>query len=181
MEHEGRFRLPLSVLLLAIAAGSAVDILLDRPARWLTFHTVYEAGLLVGSLLTIAWLWHGWRHAERSGTELGRQLRQQLEEQAAWREDAERVLTGLGQAIDQQFTRWRFTPSEREIALLLLKGKSHKEIAALTDRSERTVRQHAAAAYGKAGLDGRAALSAFFLEGLRLPDPAAARTASNPG
>lgn len=181
MEKEGRGRLPLSVLLLAIAAGSAVDIALDRPASWLTFHIVYELGLLVGALLMIAWLWRGWRHAERSGTELGRQLRQQLEEQAAWRKDAERVLAGLGQAIDQQFTRWRFTPSEREIALLLLKGKSHKEIAALTDRSERTVRQHAAAAYGKAGVDGRAALSAFFLEGLRLPEPGSARTASNPG
>ena len=61
------------------------------------------------------------------------------------------------------------TPAEREVALQVLKGLSHKEIAAATGRSERTVRQHAAAAYQKAGLDGRAALAAFFLEGLMLP------------
>jgi DNA-binding NarL/FixJ family response regulator len=48
----------------------------------------------------------------------------------------------------------------------LLQGRSHKEIAATSGRSERTVRQHAAAAYEKAGLGGRAELAAFFLEGL---------------
>jgi DNA-binding NarL/FixJ family response regulator len=53
--------------------------------------------------------------------------------------------------------------------LQLLQGKSHKEIAAATGPSERTVRQHAATAYEKAGLGGRAELAAFFLEGLMLP------------
>jgi hypothetical protein len=46
---------------------------------------------------------------------------------------------------------------------------SHKEIAAHTARSERTVRQHAVALYRKAGLAGRAELAAFFLGDLRLP------------
>jgi DNA-binding NarL/FixJ family response regulator len=35
--------------------------------------------------------------------------------------------------------------------------------------SERTVREHARAIYQKAGLTGRAALSAFFLEDLLAP------------
>jgi DNA-binding NarL/FixJ family response regulator len=55
------------------------------------------------------------------------------------------------------------------VALQLLKGFTHKEIAAATDRSERTVRQHAVAVYRKAGLSGRAALAAFFLGDLLLP------------
>jgi DNA-binding NarL/FixJ family response regulator len=58
-----------------------------------------------------------------------------------------------------------------QVALLLLKGYSHKAIAHHTDRSAQTVRQHAASAYRKAGVSGRAQLSAFFLEDLMLPDP----------
>jgi DNA-binding CsgD family transcriptional regulator len=79
------------------------------------------------------------------------------------------LLRGLGDAIDAQFDRWSLTPAEREIALLLLKGLSHKEIAAVRSASERTVRQQAQAIYAKANLSGRAALSAFFLEDLLLP------------
>jgi DNA-binding NarL/FixJ family response regulator len=60
---------------------------------------------------------------------------------------------------------------------LLLKGHGHKQAAALTGRSERTVRQHAVSIYHKAGLSGRAELAAFFLEDLLLPRAAATPTA----
>ena len=53
---------------------------------------------------------------------------------------------------------------------MLLKGYGHKEIAALTRRSERTVRQHAGVVYEKAGIAGRAELAAFFLNDLMLPE-----------
>lgn len=86
-----------------------------------------------------------------------------------WRSESRGLLEGLGKAIDAQFTRWSLTDAEREVALLLLKGLSTKEIAAVRAGSERTVREHARAIYAKAGLSGRAALSAFFLEDLLAP------------
>jgi len=86
-----------------------------------------------------------------------------------WRSEVRDLLQGLGEAIDKQFDRWALTAAEREIALLLLKGLSHKEIAIVRETSERTVRQQAAVIYGKANLGGRAALSAFFLEDMLLP------------
>jgi DNA-binding NarL/FixJ family response regulator len=55
------------------------------------------------------------------------------------------------------------------VALLLLKGLSVKEIAAVRATSERTIRTQARSLYSKAGLTGRAALSAFFLEDLLAP------------
>jgi DNA-binding NarL/FixJ family response regulator len=76
----------------------------------------------------------------------------------------------VARAIDEQFRAWRLTPTEGEIALQLLQGRSHKQIAAATGRSERTVRQHAVVVYQKSGLGGRAELGAFFLEGLMLPE-----------
>jgi DNA-binding CsgD family transcriptional regulator len=88
---------------------------------------------------------------------------------AEWRARAEKLLAGLGAEIDRPFDRWSLTPAEREVALLVLKGLSHKEAAALLGRSERTVRQHAAAVDRKSDLAGRAELAAFFLEDLLLP------------
>lgn len=76
---------------------------------------------------------------------------------------------GLGAAIDSSFADWQLTPAESEVALLLLKGLSHKEVASARDSSERTVRQQARSVYRKAGLGGRACLSAFFLEDLLAP------------
>jgi DNA-binding CsgD family transcriptional regulator len=164
-----QWRPPLAVVLVGIAVGSAIDLVLDQPTELISFHTIYEALLVVGTLAGAGWLWRGWRRAEVEGAELRRMLVQRQAERDQWRAGAERALTGFASAVDQQFQAWRLTPAEREVALLLLKGYGHKEIARQSDRSERTVRQHAAAAYAKAGLDGRAALAGFFLEGLQLP------------
>lgn len=86
-----------------------------------------------------------------------------------WRTESRALLAGLSQAIDEQYSRWNLTEAEREVALLLLKGLSLKEVAAVRAITERTIRAQARAIYTKAGLTGRAALSAFFLEDLLAP------------
>lgn len=156
-------------LLLGIALAGAVDLAFDRPSSWLTFHVLYEVALIVAALAMAVALVRRWRLAEAASRELRRRLAERQAERDAWRASAEQALAGFGAAVDAQFSAWQFTPSEREVALLVLKGLGHKEIAAQTGRSERTVRQHAASAYEKAGLGGRAELAAFFLEGVALP------------
>ena len=64
---------------------------------------------------------------------------------------------------------WGLTPTERDVAMLILKSERHKRIAGLTSRSERTVRQHAVTIYDKSGLRDRAELAAFFLQDLVVP------------
>src|SRR5262245_37255390 len=86
-----------------------------------------------------------------------------------WRTESRELLAGLGEAIDAQFSQWNLTEAEREVALLLLKGLSLKETAAIRATTERTIRAQARSIYSKAGLTGRAALSAFFLEDLLAP------------
>lgn len=90
-------------------------------------------------------------------------------ESEAWHARANQLAAGLGAAIDRQFAAWQLTGAEGETALFLLKGYSHRDIARLTGRAERTVRQHSVAVYRKSGLAGRAELAAFFLEDLLLP------------
>jgi DNA-binding NarL/FixJ family response regulator len=87
----------------------------------------------------------------------------------SWRNQARPLLNGLGSAIETQFARWNLTEAEAEVALLLLKGLSLKEVATVRATTERTVRAHARALYAKSGVTGRAALSAFFLEDLMAP------------
>lgn len=90
-------------------------------------------------------------------------------EAGRWRTQAADLISGLSAAIDDQLQRWGLSEAEKEIALLLLKGLSHKEIAEIREVSEATVRQQAGAIYRKAGLSGRRDLAAFFLEDLLGP------------
>lgn len=169
-EQELRtMRLVLAGLLVAIVVGGTVDLVLDAPERWLSPHVLYELLLIGGAAGASIWLWRAWRGAADSAASLERSLAERIAERDAWRDRARQSLESLGQAVDDQFGRWGLTPAEREVALLLLKGHGHKQIAASSGRSERTVRQHAVTVYRKAGLGGRAELAAFFLEDLRLP------------
>ena len=165
-------RVPLTLLLLAIVAGGAVDVALDGPEDWRSFHVVYELALIAAALGMVAWLWRRWGRAEASAGALRRSLAERQAERDAWRVRAERALEGFARAVDEQFDAWHLTPAEREVAVQLLKGLGHKQIAAATGRSERTVRQHAVAVYDKSGLQGRAELAAFFLDDLAIPDRA---------
>jgi DNA-binding CsgD family transcriptional regulator len=66
--------------------------------------------------------------------------------------------------VEQQMDEWGLSKSEKDIALLLLKGLSHKEIADIRQTAEKTVRHQSGIIYSKSQLEGRAQLSAFFLE-----------------
>ncbi len=86
-----------------------------------------------------------------------------------WKSKAASMLRGLGEKIDEQFEAWDLTAAEKDVALLLIKGASLKEVAISRGTTERTVRQQASAVYTKARLENRAELAAFFLEDLSLP------------
>lgn len=162
-------RLILMGIVLLMIVGGTIDILLDAPTSWWSLHVVYELFLIAAGLVGAVWLWLSWFRAEQANRSLRRSLEDRQQERDAWRASARRVLEGLGSAVSRQFQAWGLTGTEREVALLLLKGRSHKEIARDTGRSERTVRQHSVAVYDKAGVNGRAELAAFFLEDLMLP------------
>jgi len=157
------------VILLVITLGAAFDLLMDRPEQILTFHVLFEISLALVSLGAASWLTWGWYHTQRRVNALRHTADERRDERDAWRARAGRLLDGLAQAMDGQFQEWSLTPAERETAFMLLKGYSHKRIGRLTNRSERTVRQHAVAVYRKAKVANRSELSAFFLEDLFLP------------
>lgn len=169
-ETSSRMRLVLVIALGSIVVGGTADLIMDQPGSWLSFHVFFETLMIAGALLMATTLWLGWWRAERSLQDMKTHLAARQAERDTWKASAQKALEGLGAAIDQQFDAWGLTPAEREVALLLLKGYSHKHVAHGTGRSERTARQHAAAVYEKAGLSSRAELAAYFLEDLLLPE-----------
>ena len=170
-ENQEKLQFVLGLALVSIIVAGTVDLIMDDPERWLTFHVFFELLMIAGASVMATTLWLGWWRSSRSVEELRRSLEERRGERDAWRTSAEQALEGMSRAIDSQFDVWGLTRAEREVALLLLKGHSHKAIARHTGRSPQTVRQHAAVVYRKGELTGRAELSGFFLEDLMLPAP----------
>lgn len=164
--------LVVGVLVLVVVGGIA-DIILDGPESLLSAHVAFELLIVVVSFTSAVMLSRGWwkaaselREAKALLASSNRSLAERQKERDAWRTNAETALAGFGHAVNAQFDAWQLTPTEREVAFLLLQGHGHKQIAGQTGRSERTVRQHAVSVYGKAGLSSRAELAAFFLQDL---------------
>ncbi|WP_396213800.1 helix-turn-helix transcriptional regulator [Gemmatimonas sp.] len=162
--------------LLLVVTGGILDIALDRPQSWWSMHILLEVGMVFVSLAFAILIFTRWRRstaaldqARASLAVTAQQLTERQAERDAWRTSAEQALAGFGAAIDRQFGAWQLTRAEREVALLLLKGLGHKQVAAQLGRSERTVRQQAVDVYRKANLQGRSELAAFFLQDVVLP------------
>ena len=81
-----------------------------------------------------------------------------------WKLKAQSTSQELARLIEAQFESWHLSQSEKDVALLLIKGLSMKEIADFRQTHEKTVRQQATSIYRKSGLSGRQELAAFFLE-----------------
>lgn len=157
------------LLFLTIAAALGVDLAQDYSEGSSLSHLLVEALAASAALAGAAWLVRRYFLLRGEARRLKADLSRSREDAARWREQSRELLQGLGKAVDDQFARWELTPAEKEVGLLLLKGLSHKEAAQVRNTSERTVRQQALALYRKAGIGGRAELSAFFFEDLLLP------------
>ncbi len=173
---EGRELLLLIVALVASAGLATADLAGDLAEGAATWHLMTEAAVTLAVVAGLAVLVRRFvrlrrqqRALHEEASELFARLRESRAEAVRWRREAGDILAGLGVAIDQQFVRWELTGAEKEVALLMLKGLSHKEIAGVRQVSEGTVRQQARTVYKKGGVNGRNELSAFFLEDLLLP------------
>lgn len=154
-----------AILFALVVLFAALDLIADLAEGTTWLHASVEAALVLVGGVGLAVVLGRLAEIPR----LTRRLVQVQAEAERWRSEAKDLLSGLGAAIERQLVRWELTSAEREIALLLLKGLSHKQIADLRQVSEGTVRQQSRAVYKKAGVEGRHDLAAFFLEGLMMP------------
>ena len=174
------------IILLVVVGGVLLFIISDLqfdlkqgvPFSHIAEELVFLALLIVGVVGTIVQL----RAALRRMRELQRDLSVTREDAERWRSEAEALARRVGGAVDEHFSEWGLTSAEKEIALLVLRGLSYKEVAGVRGTAERTVRHQALAIYRKAGVAGRAEMAAVFLSDVlagqgpqRPPQPGAAR------
>ena len=176
--RERRLASGLAAVFAGIAVLAGADLAADLRATTTVRHVLVEGVVCVLGLGGLVWmstrlrgLLRETRHLTDRAEDLAQRLAVSTREVERWRQEAGDLIAGLGDAIDRQLERWGLSQAEKEVALLLLKGLSHKEIGQMRNVAEATVRQQGRAIYQKAGLGGRHELAAFFLEDLLDPRP----------
>lgn len=143
----------ISVLLVIFAA---VDIVHDIANNDGYGHIVSETIIFfLGFLLNIYFVHRATVQvsalAERNQT-IGQELQFSKTENESLKTEQQKFREGLCRAIEAQMKKWGLTPSEVEIAFLLIKGLSNKEIASVRETSESTVRLQCSSIYKKSNL-----------------------------
>lgn len=102
----------------------------------------------------------------------GLMLRRALRDRHRAEEQLRRASGAFMDLLQERFSEWGLTPSERDVALFAIKGLSTAEIASLRATSEGTVKAQTNAIYRKAGVSGRSQLLSLFIEDLMRDDGA---------
>lgn len=142
------------------------DIFEDLKAGSSISHVTQEGLIVLLGLVGIMVLWSRYFSTRRGLNEVKRNLDQARIDLDHFKKETQSLTKGFSQKIDEQLKTWRLTKAEKQIALLIIKGLSNKEIAEIRSTSEKTIRQQASSIYQKANLSGRQELTAFFLEDL---------------
>lgn len=157
----------LGLIMLLNMADVVTDVSLGVP----TWHIVEESLIVLAAGLTAAYLIFEMRSRARELDRVTRTLSRADEQIASITSEMRSARRQYSELIRQQFETWSLTASEQQVAMLLLKGLSFKEIAAVRDTREKTVRQQASTIYAKSGVDGRHAFAAWFLEDFLATQP----------
>jgi DNA-binding CsgD family transcriptional regulator len=162
-------RLVIASVLTIITIIVGLDLITDSKEGVVIWHVFIEGSIALIALFGVFYVLRG-------SVELKHRLEKKVteftdfkKEAELWKRESRKYLDGLSKAIDQQLSKWNLSTAEKEVAFLLLKGMSLKEIAGIRKTAEKTARVQAMAVYSKAGLSGRSELSAFFLEDLLVP------------
>jgi DNA-binding CsgD family transcriptional regulator len=109
----------------------------------------------------------GWRLYEATALELGGDLRNsaRLYEACGAKADAARVLSGQRRKLRRAAFGARLTARERDVARLVARTRSDREIAQALSISVRTVHHHVEALFSKLGVGRRTAVTEQLLDG----------------
>ncbi len=172
--RRGSRGLPFLLLLVlgAVVLAVAMDLVLDlvHSHNLGPVHFLVEIWLVAASGGGVLFLWPRVRRSDREARALEREFQRLAARARTDREAADRAVSeyqdlfrGLQATVMDELGRWGLTEAEQEVAILLLKGNPHRDVARARGTSERTVREQAQAVYRKSGLGGRTELAAHFL------------------
>lgn len=152
------------VLLVIITLLTTSDLISDYLEGTEFWHLAIEALVVLMSVGGIAYLLKAFIKRQRELDIVKAQLIETNDNLSEARKQISVAGQEYSQVIQKQFDVWQLTPSEKEVASLLLKGLSFDEIANVRNTKEKTVRQQATAIYRKSNLGSRHEFAAWFFE-----------------
>lgn len=140
-----------SVLALAFLGDSVIDVLAlrEEPTSY-TFREVMQVAGLAALVASLGLNWHLLRMILAQGRDLQGRV--------------ETAALGFEALVDAEFAAWELSPTEREVALLVIKGFSNPEIAGIMGKSEGTVKTQSNAIFRKAGVNSRVQLVGLIVD-----------------
>lgn len=154
----------ITTILIIIMILNALDVLVDIELGVPFWHIIQEASLVLLSALGAGLLIFHMRKKNKVLHDLAANLAAANKQVALLSGKIQEERKRYSLVIKEQFESWGLTVGEQQVALLLLKGLSLKEIASVRNTKEMTARQQASSIYAKSSLLGRHEFSAWFLE-----------------
>lgn len=151
-------------VLMMVIVFNGLDVVHDLKTDASYYHLIQESIMIVFSLGLIFVLLINLKQQKNDLAQLKQELDNTAQSLAINDQRITLARQNYSEFIQAQFKQWQLSQSEQEIALLLLKGLSFNEIAAVRETKEKTVRQQASEIYKKSGVTGRHAFSAWFFE-----------------
>ena len=155
---------PLIYILAGLVIFTGYDIISDIHAGNTFVHIFEELTIVALSLSAVYILFRWSKNQQNELIQLSSDLESSKKIMQQQSTEMENARQQYSLVISNQFSEWNLTQSEKETAYAILKGLSFKEIAAVRNVKEKTVRQQASGVYAKANIEGRHSLSAWFFE-----------------
>lgn len=168
----------IAIVILIIMVLNTFDVMTDVTLGVPMWHIVEESLIVLMSAVAAGYLIVDIRRRSRRLKALSNQLKLTKSELDTMHADARKARADFSEFVQRQFNDWGLSDGEKQVGLLLLKGLSLREIAAVRNTAEKTVRHQASAIYQKSGLEGRHTFSAWFLEDFMDVSPGLATTTS---
>nr|WP_136252143.1 LuxR C-terminal-related transcriptional regulator [Ningiella ruwaisensis] len=154
----------IAAILITIMLLNGADVLVDLSLNMPLWHIAQEASLVflsgIGVILLVRHMHKRTIGYKRLKSDLD-DAKKQINTLNGKIESERKRFAGV---IKAQFDEWQLTSGEQQVALLLLKGLSLKEVSIVRNTKEATVRQQASSIYAKSNLEGRHEFAAWFLE-----------------
>lgn len=127
-------------------------------------HVFKESLIMLVGFVGVAYLWKSLFIVKQQNTQFKANIKILKDDLDHYKKVTIDLGKGLSDKINEQLENWKLTKSEKDVALLILKGLSNREIAEIRNSSEKTIKQHCSNLYQKSNITNRNELSAFFLE-----------------
>ena len=152
-----------------VATDLILDMLKDLPAKSLLVELAIEGSILLLVIVSSTYIWEVLHKTQSSKDELEINLKETKKLASSWERKSKEFIKEFQIHLVDQFEQWNLSKSEQEVALLLLKGNSTKDIAHIRSTSLGTIKNQCSSIYEKSGMPNKNELSAFFL-GELLPE-----------